>query len=220
MNALCRSLIVFGLIFFAAGLVITVPARFANLAELQPMRSLQLIYVLLFVLIGGLLAQFWLKNHLWRWLVVFLPICGGMAFAQFQLFPATSHLELPGENSRNLWVQAFDWIRQNSPNDAYFALDPQHMELPGEDQHGFRAIAERSMLADQVKDSGAVTMFPALAGEWQEQQLAQRGWDHFQRADFERLRRQFGVNWVVLASPATLDDCPYRNPAVVVCRIQ
>src|SRR4051794_30208760 len=219
MDALCRSLILFGLIFFGVGLAITIPARFANLAELQPMRSLQLIYVLLFVLIGGLLAQFWLKNHFWRWLVLFLPMCGGMAFAQFQLFPSTSHLELPGESSRNQWVQAFNWIRQNSPNNAYFALDPQHMELPGEDQHGFRAIAERSMLADKVKDSGAVTMFPALAGEWQQQQLAQRGWEHFQRADFERLRQQFGVNWVVLTSPAILDDCPYRNPAVAVCRL-
>jgi len=28
------------------------------------------------------------------------------------------------------------------------------MELPGEDLHGFRALAERSVLADEVKDAG------------------------------------------------------------------
>jgi hypothetical protein len=43
--------------------------------------------------------------------------------------------------------------------DAYFALDPEHMRLPGEDQHGFRAIAEHSMLADRVKDSGLSPCF-------------------------------------------------------------
>ena len=41
-----------------------------------------------------------------------------------------------------------------------FALDPRYMALPGEDQHGFRVIAQRSALADAVKDSGAATMFP------------------------------------------------------------
>ena len=219
MDALCRSLIGFGLLFFAVAVVITVPARFANLAELQPMRSLQLIYVLLFVMIGGLAAQFWFKNHLWRWLLVFVPLSSGMGFAQLQLFPATSHIEWPGTPSGNEWVQTFDWIRQNTPNDAYFALDPEHMELPGEDQHGFRAIAERSMLADRIKDSGAVTMFPALAETWQQQEQAQSGWKSFQKPDFERLNRQFGVTWVVLENPANLTDCPYHNRTLAVCRI-
>jgi hypothetical protein len=219
MECVCKSLIVFGLLFFVVALVITIPTRFANLAELQPMRSLQLIYVLLFALGGGLLAQFCLKNHLWRWLLVFLPISAGMTFAQFQLFPSTAHIEWPGGQSSNKWVQAFDWIRQSTPNDAYFALNPEHMEEPGEDQHGFRAIAERSMLADKIKDSGAVTMFPALAGSWRQQQLAQNGWKRFQRPDFERLHSQFGVTWVVLETPAALSDCPYHNSKLAVCRI-
>jgi len=34
------------------------------------------------------------------------------------------------------------------------------MDLPGEDEIGFRARAQRSMLADAVKDKGATTMFP------------------------------------------------------------
>jgi hypothetical protein len=37
------------------------------------------------------------------------------------------------------------------------------------------------MLADAVKDSGAVSMFPPLAGEWLRQVDAQRGWRIFSR---------------------------------------
>jgi len=60
------------------------------------------------------------------------------------------------------------------------------MQMPDEDQHGFRAIAQRSLLADNVKDSGAVSMFPALAEKWQEQVGAQRGWKKFQLFGFFR----------------------------------
>jgi hypothetical protein len=95
------------------------------------------------------------------------------------------------------------------------------MTLAGEDQHGFRALAERSMLADAVKDSGAVTMFPALAVDWREQVDAQLGWSHFQAQDFQRLRRKYGVSWVVLQQPGVAGlACPYQNAAVVVCRVE
>jgi hypothetical protein len=219
--AFCRSLILFASLFFVAALAITIPTRFANLAELQPMRSLHLVYVMLFVFAGDLLAQFVLGRHLWRWLALFLPICSGMWFAQRQLFPATPHLEWPGAPPRNDWVQTFLWIRGHTPIEAYFALDPNHMIAPGEDQHGFRAIAERSMLADNIKDSGAVTMFPALAETWRQQVTAQQGWKNFQAADFRRLRSQFGVNWVVLKQPGVSGlDCPYQNRALLVCRIE
>ena len=103
---------------------------------------------------------------------------------------------------------------------AYFALNPDHMKLETEDQHGFRALAERSMLADNVKDSGAVTMFPALAETWREQVQSQSGWNHFQRTDFERLKQTYGVNWVVLEKPSNLGfACPYENAQLMVCRL-
>jgi len=95
------------------------------------------------------------------------------------------------------------------------------MSLPGEDQHGFRAIAERSMLADAVKDSGAASMFPALAVDWKEQVGAQGNWENFSRADLLRLKQRYGVNWVVLQRPGVPDlPCPYRNDLLLVCRIE
>ena len=220
LQQLCLASIVFSFLCLAAALVITVPAPLVRFAELQPMRGLLLVYVFLFVVGGGVLADYVWKAKLWRWLVLFLPIAAGMFYAQRQLFPATHHLELPGRKPGNAWGETFLWIRNNTPVDAYFALDPGHMLAPGEDQHGFRAVAERSMLADAAKDSGAVTMFPALAQTWQEQVDAQHGWKDFRRPDFERLRDRFGVNWFVLEKmQATGMDCPHASAGLYVCRL-
>lgn len=220
LDLVCRVLIIFELLFFTLGLAISVPSL-ANFAELQPMRSLHLLYVLLFTFAGGLLAQFVLKAQVWRWLVLFIPLCAGMGWVQRQLFPASSHIEWPGQEPRNPWAQAFSWIRQNTPTDAYFALDPQYMRVVGEDEQGFRAITERSRLADEVKDSGAVTMFPALGGTWQRQVRALSSWKTFQAADFQRLRQEFGVNWVVVEGDHGRGlTCPYQNVVARVCRIE
>jgi hypothetical protein len=219
MAALSRALVVFGLVSFAAALLLSIP-RLAGLAELQPMRSLHLIFILLFVLLGGMLAESVLKSHVWRWVALLAPICLGMFLAQRQLFPATAHLELPGRSPSNAWVQAFDWIRTHTPPDAIFAMDPDYMNLEGEDEHGFRVAAERSSLAN-IHDKGAVSMFPALARDWYEQDRAQQGWREFQTADFERLRRAYGVTWVVLERPGVSGfPCPFQNDAVMVCRIE
>lgn len=218
---MCRSLVVFGLSYLGVAMLLEISPRLDNLAELQPMRSLQLLYLLLFVFIGGLLSEFVLRERVGRWLVLFLPLCAGMFYVQRQIFPATAHLELPGRSSNNDWVQAFLWARNNTPVEAYFALDPDHMRLAGEDQHGFRAIAERSMLADRVKDSGAVTMFPALAESWRQQVRSQGDWRNFQARDFLRLKHEFGVTWVVLQRPGVAGlACPYENQSLLVCRIE
>jgi len=168
-----------------------------------------------------LLGQYVLRRHLWRWLALFVPLSFGMFFAQRQVFPASQHIEWPWSLPRNQWAQAFEWIRANTPADALFALNPDHMELPGEDENGFRARAERSMLADLVKDKGAASMFPPLSVTWAEQIADQKNFEHFGKADFERLRDKYGVSWVVVeqADPVEL-DCPYENSAVRVCRVR
>ncbi len=217
---LANTSIWFAIFYFVVGLLITIPERFAGLTLLQPMRALHLVYILLFVFSGGLLARYVLKAEMWRWCVLFLPLCAGMFYAQRQLFPATPHIEWPGVTPANDWLQSFAWIRENTPVDAYFALDPQHMALPGEDQHGFRAVAERSMLADNIKDGGAVTMFPKMADEWQRQVQAQAGWKQFQRDDYLRLQREFGVTWVLVEQPGPGGLlCQYENKMLKVCRL-
>ncbi len=220
LSLMCRALVVYELIYVAAALVLSLPARFESLAWLQPMRSLYLVYVLMFLFAGGFLGEYVLKNRVWRWFVLFAPLCAGMFLAQRELFRASAHIEWPGAAPRNPWVQAFLWVRSNTAEDAIFALDPFHMDIPGEDENGFRAIAQRSRLADAVKDSGAISMFPPMAEEWLRQVRAQRGWREFQLQDFGRLRGKYGVTWVVLQQPATAGlQCPYQNATVRVCRL-
>ena len=112
------------------------------------------------------------------------------------------------------------WIRQNTPVDAVFAIDPDHMHIPGEDEIGFRCLAQRSRLADAVKDDGAVSMFPALVDRWRAQVQAQTPWKDFGLADFVRLKNTYGVKWVVLQQPGVEGlSCVYENGTVKVCRI-
>jgi hypothetical protein len=116
-------------------------------------------------------------------------------------------------------LQAFLWIRGNTPTDAVFALNPRYMRRPGVDYHGFRALAERSSLADREKDAGVSALFPPLADKWLEQARAQDGWRDFDALDFHLLKHNYGVTWVVVERPVPDLNCPYRNEAVLVCRI-
>jgi hypothetical protein len=217
---LCSSVVIYELIYFAIALVIAIPERFEAVARLQPLRSLLLVYIVMLMAMGGFVADYVLKDRLWRWLVLFVPLCAGMFAAQRALFPQSAQVEWPWAKSKNSWAQAFVWIRDNTPVDAQFAIDPYYMRIPGEDTVGFRALAERSRLADASKDSGAVAMFPPLAEEWWQQLQAQKDWTHFTAADFLRLHDQYGVNWVVLQNNAVSGfECPYRNQQVEVCRI-
>jgi len=217
---LCRALVIYNLGYFCAALLVDLPARFESLARLQPLRSLHLLYTLMFVVLGGLAGEYIVNNRAWRLAALFVPLSVGMFFAQRALFPASAHIECPGAVPKNPWAQAFVWARQSTPVDSVFALDPLYMQLPGEDAVGFRCLAQRSRLADAIKDSGAVSMFPPLAEQWWSQVLAQTPWKNFRAEDFARIKEKYGVSWVVLQQPGPAGlDCAYQNPAVKVCRV-
>jgi hypothetical protein len=217
---LSRTFVMYGLIYVAVSLAFDLPPGLETLARLQPMRSLHLLYIVMFVLMGGFLGEYLLKNQIWRWLLLFVPLCAGMFLVQRSIFPASAQVEWPGASPRNPWAQAFVWIRQNTPVDAVFALDPDYMNIAGEDEIGFRCLAQRSRLADRVKDDGVVSMFPPLAQEWWDQVQAQTPWENLRAETFMRLKSKYGATWVVLQQPgATGLDCPYQNRAVRVCEV-
>lgn len=203
-----------------ACIVLLTPAL-VRLTPMQPMRYLHLVYIFMAVLGGGLIGEKMLRGHVWRWLAFFLPLAAGMFIAQRALFAGTEHIEAPGLASHNPWLQAFAWVRDHTPIDAYFALDPYYMQLPGEDYHSFRALAQRSELADAVKDAAVATQVPDLAPLWLEQTRAAAGWRHFQKQDFLRLQQRFGVNWIAVQGTGVVGlDCPYSHAGVAVCRLQ
>jgi len=226
--SLTSSLFRYGLFQTVAGIVIMLPTRLERLRPFEPMRYLHLLYLLFFLILGGLLGAYVLDRRLYRWVLLFVPLSVGMFYAQRQMYGAYPHLELPFVHAQNGWVQAFHWVRQNTPEDALFALDPHYMKLPDEEYHGFRALAERSVLCDYEKDGGMAARVPSLAPRWLKEVTALEGWRTFQPADFARLQREFGVTWVLLsradaqysATGSTSMNCPYSNQDVKVCQLR
>jgi hypothetical protein len=220
-HRLCQVLLLYGSACFFAAILFAMPRDYGPLARFQPLRSLHLLYLVLFLLIGGFCGEFLLKHHLWRWIILFAPLCTGMFLAQRSLFPAGSHIEWPGTVRQNPWARGFIWARDHTEVDDKFALDPNYLNIAGEDTYGFRAIAQRSKLSDAGKDSGAVSMFPNLAERWWTEVQAQKNWRDFSAADFYRLKNDYGVNWVILQNRTDLIlACPYQNEAIMVCRIE
>jgi hypothetical protein len=217
----------FALAVFAYGvfqqvvaMVLLAPPSLVRLSPFQPMRYLQLVYLFMALAAGGLLGRFLLATNAWRWAAFLILINGGMFLVQWELIDDGAHLELPGAATYNPWLQAFDWIRLNTPTNAYFALDPRYLAAPGEGFHNFRALAERSQLSDGIKDTAVVAQVPSLAPDWQRQQSAQVGWQHFQLRNFEQLKTQFDVDWVMVSTPAPPGlSCRWHNNILAVCRI-
>jgi len=209
------------------GLAIMLSPSLERLRPFEPMRYLHLLYLFFFLIVGGFLGYYLLNRRVYRWLLLFLPLSAGMFYAQRQMFPASRHLELQFVATDNGWLHAFAWIRENTPVDALFAVDPHYETLPDEDYHGFRALAERSVLADYEKDGGMACRVPPLAPRWLKEVTALNGWRNFRPVDFGRLQHDFGVKWVVLSradaeysvGDANNMTCPYQNREVRVCRL-
>jgi hypothetical protein len=214
------ALLLYGAFQQIAAIILLAPASLVRLTPLQPMRYLHLEYIFLVLIAGGLLGTHVLRRTAWRWALFLIVANGGMFLSQILLLPSSEHLELPGRASQNPWLHAFQWIRGNTPADALFALDPRYLALPGEDYHSFRALAERSQLADALKDAAVVTQVPRLAPRWEKEVDAQAGWNRFQISDFEQLGKTFGVDWVLLSNPPPPRlTCIWHYDQLSVCRI-
>jgi hypothetical protein len=210
----------YGVFQQAVAMIMLAPAAWVRLTPLQPMRYLQLVYFFMMLAGGGLLGRYVLRGSVARWAVFLLAANAGMLWWQCAEFSGSQHIEWPGRKPENPWLQAFAWIRTNTPVDAYFALDPHYLEARGEDYHSFSALAERSQLADAVKDAAAVTQVPELGPVWYQQVSAEQGWPRFGAADFDRLKQRFGVDWVLVALPQSAGlDCRWRNGTLAVCAI-
>ena len=212
----------------AATLAVALPALFLVsdgsqsflLARLQPLRLLHLVYCVFVLLLGGWLFS---RRPRWTWWAqhTVLVVAGLSLLAmQRSLYPESGHFEWPGAQPRNSWLQAFEWVQQNTPRNALFALDADYTTSPGEDAQLFRAVTLRSSLPDAAKDGGIASVMPQLAGEWQTGVRAQSGLAHLSDTDRLARLRPLGVSWMVLpADGATAMPCPYRNAVAQVCRL-
>jgi len=213
----------------AGGTAVAVAMLFARenlathlVARLQPLRIFQVVYVVMILMVGAVLAERVLRRSAMRWVVTFSLLAGVMVVVDQQTFPASAHVELPGRSgvAENAWEQAFVWISRNTPNDAVFALDAHYITSKGEDAQGFRAIAERSVLPDYSKDGGVVANRPAVTAAWMAGVKAQTNLNTETDAARMAALRPLGADWVVLDRGAkTGFRCDYANDVVKVCRL-
>lgn len=215
------ALIPFGLFSIAAAVVLCSSPEFEMFVRLQPLRSFHLITFIFVLLLAGVAGEYLAESRKWVPAAFFVPLAVGMFLVARQTYPNSPQIELPSRTSSNPWVNTLLWIRHNTPTDAVFAVDSHYFKDSPSDVHGFRAISARSALADYYKDSGAVSLFPALADEWKQMSNATYGLNHFSIAQFQELHREYPeVTWTVIhgSAPAGM-DCPYQERTYSVCRI-
>ncbi len=213
-------LIPFGLLSILAAAVVSLP-MLEMFVRLQPLRSFHLITFVFVLLLGGVVGEYVGESRPWAIGFLCCLLGAGMFYVARQTYPHSPQIEFPSHSSSNPWVNTLLWVRQNTPNNAVFAVDSRYFKDHVVDEHGFRAISERSALADYYKDSGVVSLFPNLANEWKQMSNATYGLDHFTAEDFARLQHEYPVvSWTVIhgAAPRGL-DCPYHNQGFTVCRL-
>ncbi|HEY1767483.1 MAG TPA: hypothetical protein VGG26_07495 [Terracidiphilus sp.] len=215
------ALIPFGLVSVLAGAVIASTHRLDMYARLQPLRCFHLITFVFIIFLAGVLGEYLADGRVWVIPALCVPLAAGMFYVARQTYPFSPQIEWPGRTtSPNPWINTLLWIRTNTPTDAVFAVDSRYFKQPEVDVHGFRALSQRSALADYYKDGGVVAIFPRLADEWKHMSDATYGLDHFSVQDFERLAGKYPVTWTVIhgAAPAGM-ECPYQKRGYAVCQI-
>lgn len=215
------AMIPFGLLSIAAAALLCSSTSFEMFVRLQPLRSFHLITLVFVLLLAGVAGEYLAKGRPWIIAAISVPLAAGMFIVSRQTYPNSPQIEFPSTTSSNAWVNTLLWVRQNTPTNAVFAIDSRYFKEPLNDVHGFRAISERSALADYFKDSGAVSLFPALAVEWKQMSDATYGLNHFSMAQFQQLQKEYPqVSWTVIHGPAPAGmDCPYSRQTFNVCRL-
>lgn len=215
------ALLPFGLVSILIAGVFTGSQALDMFARLQPLRTFHLITLIFMLFLGGIIGEYAARNRAWVLPAIFLPLACGMFLVGEKTYPDSQHIEWPWQKtSPNPWVNTLLWIRQNTPSGAVFAVDSRYFKQPGVDVHGFRAISERSALADYYKDGGAVAIFPRLAVEWKQMSSATYGLNQFSAEDFSLLACRYPVTWAVVHGPAPAGmKCPYQQGGYDVCKI-
>jgi len=217
-RALCRAALTLGLTSVCIAALFVRPSGPALLVPLQVLRSFHLLYAIGVVLAAGPIAARARRSRTAA-LLFFALLFAGMSLTEQLTWPGARRIEAPGLPAANPYQQAFLWIRGHTPRGAVFAFNPRMVYEPGEDEQGFRAIAERDHLADD-KDAGIVAVLPHLAAPWARQRNAELNLDTMS-GEQRRALRALGATWLLLPANAhTNGACPFRNSVALVCELQ
>jgi len=125
-------------------------------------------------------------------------------------FPTSPYIEWPG-SVRTIWCQAFDWIRTNTPENAYVAMDPHTMQMPDEDKH-VSSHQRKGALADDVR-CGRVQHVPMRLTRSGKSRCCATGMETFQACGFSETKTRVtrSIGWWWNSRVATGVACPYEN---------
>lgn len=212
-------LLPFGLLSILVAALFSTSPAFDMLQRLQPLRTFHLITLVFVILLAGFVGEYLGQKRPWAIGALSASLALGMYVVARQTYPRSAQIELPANRSSNPWVDTLLWIRHNTPENAVFAVDSRYFNDPASDAHGFRALSERSSLADYYKDGGVVSLFPALADEWKHMTDATYGLNHFTQSNFKTLHAQYPqLSWTVIhgSAPAGM-KCPHTEGQYAVC---
>lgn len=214
--------VVIAIFILASFVSLTLAANHSSrllIARMQPLRMLHLAYIIFLILLGGRIGEMAERKRLYLYVMGgALGIASCSLFSmQRTLYASSQHIEWPFVEPINPWEKAFLWIRRNTPEDAFFAMDAHYISLPGEDAQSFRALAQRSSLPDYSKDGGVASVFVSLASEWKAGENAQENLNNASDAERITKLKPTGATWIILPESTTTNfNCPYMNMAVKV----
>ena len=100
--------------------MITISLQMERLTRSQPLRTLHLTYIVMDAVVR-VAGQFVLKK-LWRWAWLSLPIAAGMKPCSGSRFRSATTSSGLGRATGSYLVEAFNWVKANTPVDAETAL--------------------------------------------------------------------------------------------------
>ena len=100
------------------------PPSLERLRPFEPMRYLHLLYLLFFLIVGGVIGSYILGGKTYRWALLFVPLGAGMFYAQREMYPASAHLEMPWTAPDNDWLAIFRMDSRQHANRRFVRTRP------------------------------------------------------------------------------------------------
>ena len=232
-TTLCDSAILYGC--FAAALTLVFGHELFHshiIARLQPLRAFLMIYAVMFLLLAASMQQFFERDSspssmrhytCYAMIPILLATAFGMFLTQRIEFPESAHIDLPWlmQQSRNPWVRAFFWCRDNTPAERTLRARSTLHHHPRRRCPDLPRHRRAQRVPDFSKDGGEAAISPRLADEWVSGFTAQLNLDQQTASQLREHLEPFGVDWVILRadSPAEL-NCPYDNNLLKVCKLR
>jgi len=186
---------------------------------MQPLREFQIVYLVMTSPSEPNSANPSSRSA-WRW-------CAALAFRRSLLTAARATSQLtPPRTPRHRnpqpksWLQAFLWIRDNTPKDALFALDADYINAPAKTPNVF-APSPNAPPCRLLQGRREASIAPDLTAAWTLAQSAQRNLSaHHHRRRAPRALSPLGVSWLVLQSTAPPTSTALPQPTVTGLRLR